>query len=65
MNNLKRYQIYHDLITYFATLIFPKKIYLGLIFRNGGSILIKYFINYFLVQTYKKGRINHVIIIGL
>ena len=40
MDNLKRYQICHDLITYFATLIFPKKSYLGLIFRNGGSIII-------------------------
>ena len=33
MDNLKRYQICHDLITYFATLIFPKKViyvlYLG------------------------------------
>ena len=33
MNNLKRYLIYHDLITYFATLIFKKKViyilYLG------------------------------------
>ena len=37
MDNLKRYQICHHLITYFATLIFPKKSYLGLIFRNGGS----------------------------
>ena len=25
MDNLKRYQICHDLITYFATLISPKK----------------------------------------
>ena len=40
MDNLKNYQICHDLITYFATLIFPKKSYLGLIFRNGGSIKI-------------------------
>ena len=40
MDNLKRYQICHHLITYFATLIFPKKSYLGLIFRNGGSIKI-------------------------
>ena len=39
MDNLKRYQICHHLITYFATLIFPKKSYLGLIFRNGGSII--------------------------
>ena len=39
MDNLKRYQICHDLITYFTTLIFPKKTYLGLIFRTGGSII--------------------------
>ena len=38
MDNIKRYQICHRLITYFATLIFPKKSYLCLIFRNGGSI---------------------------
>ena len=37
MDNLKRYQICHHLITYFATLIFPKKNYLDLKFRNGGS----------------------------
>ena len=39
MDNLKRYQICHHLITYFATLILPKKSYLGLIFRNRGSTL--------------------------
>ena len=39
MDNLKIYQICHHLITYFATLIFPKKSYLGLIFRNGDSII--------------------------
>ena len=42
MDNLKRYQIYHDLITFFAILIFQKKSYLGLIFRNGGSIIYKF-----------------------
>ena len=41
MDNLKRYQICHHLITYFATLIFPKKSYLGLIFRNGGSKILE------------------------
>ena len=40
MDNLKRYQICHDLITYFATLISPKKSQLGLIFRTGGSISV-------------------------
>ena len=39
MDNLKRYQICHDLITYFATLISPKKCQLGLIFRTEGSII--------------------------
>ena len=38
MDNLKRYQICHDLIAYFATLTSPKKSQLGLIFRTGGSI---------------------------
>ena len=39
MYNLKLYQIYHDLIAYFATLIkLSKKSQLGLIFRTGGSI---------------------------
>ena len=38
MDNLKIYQICHNLITYFATLISPKKSHLGLIFRTGGSI---------------------------
>ena len=37
MDNLKIYQIYHHLITYFATLISPKKSQLGPIFRTGGS----------------------------
>ena len=36
MDNLKRYQICYDLITYFATLI-SKKSQLGLIFRTKGS----------------------------
>ena len=40
MDNLKRYHICHDLITYFATLIFSKKSQLGLIFRTGGSIIL-------------------------
>ena len=39
MDNLKIYQICHNLITYFATLISPKKSHLGLIFRTGGSNL--------------------------
>ena len=39
MDNLNRYQICHDLITYFATLISPKKSQLGLIFRIEGSML--------------------------
>ena len=38
MDNLKIYQICHDLINYFATLTSPKKSYLGPIFRTGGSI---------------------------
>ena len=38
MDNLKIYQIYHNLITYFATLISQKKSQLDLIFRTGGSI---------------------------
>ena len=38
MDNLKIYQICHHLITYLATLIFPKKSLLGPIFRTGGSI---------------------------
>ena len=38
MDNLKIYQICHDLIDYFATLTSPKKSYLGPIFRTGGSI---------------------------
>ena len=37
MDNLKIYQICHHLITYFATLIFPKKSQLGPIFKTGGS----------------------------
>ena len=39
MTNLKIYQICHNLITYFVTLTFPKKIQLGLIFNTGGSII--------------------------
>ena len=39
MDNLRRYQICHDLITYFAALIFPKKSQLDLIFRGGGRII--------------------------
>ena len=39
MDNLKIYQICHHLITYFATLISPKKSQLGPIFRTGGSIM--------------------------
>ena len=38
MDNLKIYQICHDLIDYFATLTSPKKSHLGPIFRTGGSI---------------------------
>ena len=38
MNNLKIYQICHDLIDYFVTLISPKKSSLGPIFRTRGSI---------------------------
>ena len=41
MDNLKIYQICHDLIDYFATLTSPKKSYLGPIFRTGGSILFR------------------------
>ena len=37
MDNLKIYQICHDLIDYFVTLTSPKKSYLGPIFRTGGS----------------------------
>ena len=42
MDNLKIYQICHDLIDYFATLTSPKKSYLGPIFRTGGSITTLY-----------------------
>ena len=38
MDDLKIYQICHHSITYFATLISPKKCQLGPIFRTGGSI---------------------------
>ena len=37
MDDLKIYQICHDLINYFATLTSPKKSHLGLILKNGGS----------------------------
>ena len=40
MDNLKIYQICHHLITYFATLISPKKCQLGPIFRTGGIISV-------------------------
>ena len=40
MNNLKIYQICHDLIDYLVTLTSPKKSYLGHIFRTGGSIFV-------------------------
>ena len=39
MDNLKIYQICHHLITYFATLISPKKSQLDPIFRTGDSNL--------------------------
>ena len=39
MDDLKIYQICHDLIDYFATLISPKESHLGPIFRTGGSII--------------------------
>ena len=39
MDNLKIYQICHDLIDYFATLTSPKKNHLDPIFRTGGSII--------------------------
>ena len=35
MDNLKIYQICHNLIDYFATLTSPKKSHLGPIFRTG------------------------------
>ena len=38
MDNLKIYQICHDLIDYFVTLTSPKKSHLYPIFRIGGSI---------------------------
>ena len=38
MDNIKIYQMCHDLIVYFATLTSSKKSQLGLIFRTGGSI---------------------------
>ena len=41
MYNLKIYQIYHDLIAYFATLTSSKKSQLGILFRTGGSIIYK------------------------
>ena len=45
MDNLKIYQICHNLITYFATLISPKKSHLSLIFRTGGSNLFYFMQN--------------------
>ena len=42
MDNLKIYQICHDLIDYFATLTSPKKSHLGPIFRTGGSTIISF-----------------------
>ena len=42
MDNLKIYQICHDLIDYFATLTSPKKSYLGPIFRTGGSMFLRF-----------------------
>ena len=50
MTNLKIYQIYHNLITYFVTLTSPKKSHLGLIFRTGGSI--KDFASKYLYTTF-------------
>ena len=41
MDNLKIYQICHHLITYFTTLISPKKSQLGPIFRTRGSIKLE------------------------
>ena len=39
MDNLKIYQISHDLIDYFATLTSPKKSDLSPIFRTGDSTI--------------------------
>ena len=39
MDNIKIYQICHDLIDYFATLTPQKKSYLRSIFRTGGNII--------------------------
>ena len=54
MYNLKTYQIYHDLIAYFATLIsLKKKSQLGLIFRIGGSITILLFTFPYLLTLFR------------
>ena len=42
MDNLKIYQICHDLIGYFVTLTSPKKSHLGPIFRTRGSMILDY-----------------------
>ena len=51
IDNLKRYQICHDLITYFATLISPKQSQLGLIFRTGCSSNIILFPSLLIITT--------------
>ena len=55
MDNLKIYQICHDLIDYFTTLT-SKKSHLGPIFRTGVSInlLVNFYfrINYVLLKKY-------------
>ena len=52
MDNLKIYQICHDLIDYFATLTSPKKSYLGPIFRTGGSTIFFMVGNPAILYTY-------------
>ena len=59
MDNLKIYQICHDLIDYFATLTSPKKSYLGPIFRTGGSIFQKKStISYIYIYRFRKWGVS-------
>ena len=46
MDDIKIYQIYHNLITYFTTLTFPKKCQLGFIFRIKCSIRYKWYMQH-------------------
>ena len=65
MDNLKKYQIYHDLIDYFTTLTSPKKSYLGPIFRTGGSIKYVMIKGLFLFLNFskKKSQLSYYILV--